>query len=286
MTQPKEPRIILLNPIWNKVFCLSVMHMNFTSRALTHKMDLWIVYPTPTFQDMIQHKDAYDPARQWPVVYMLHGAGGDGFEWVQRADVEAWCCKYGFIAVLPSCHLSFYNDTPDGRNFAAYVAWELPAMIEATFHASPAAKDRYIMGYSMGGFGAVRIGLCNPDRYRKIASLSGCMDVSGFINAFEGGSIFRIHGALAGWPDLQGGDNDSLALLEKAAARKARGEYVPPMYHTVGKQDFIYEYSQAWRKKAQALGLDFIYTEGEGIHDFSYWNPRIDQEVLPFFFGS
>lgn len=56
--------------------------------------------------------------------------------------------------------------------------------------------------------------------------------------------------------------------------------------HTVGKQDFIYEYSQAWRKKAQALGLDFIYTEGEGIHDFSYWNPRIDQEVLPFFFGS
>lgn len=228
MTQPKEPRIILLNPIWNEVFCLSVMHMNFTSRALTHKMDLWIVYPTPTLQDMIQHKDAYDPARQWPVVYMLHGAGGDGFEWIQRADVEAWCCKYGFIAVLPSCHLSFYNDTPDGRNFVAYVAWELPAMIEATFHASPAAKDRYIMGYSMGGFGAVRIGLCNPDRYRKIASLSGCMDVSGFINAFEGGSIFRIHGALAGWPDLQGGDNDSLALLEKAAARKARGEYVPP----------------------------------------------------------
>ena len=28
MTQPKEPRIILLNPIWNEVFCLSVMHMN------------------------------------------------------------------------------------------------------------------------------------------------------------------------------------------------------------------------------------------------------------------
>ena len=110
------------------------------------------------------------------------------------------------------------------------------------------------------------------------------MDVAGFINAFEGGSIFRIHGALAGWPDIQGSDNDTLALLDRAAARKARGEYVPPRYHTVGKQDFIYAYSQEWRKKAQALGLDFIYTEGDGIHDFSYWNPRIEQEVLPFFF--
>ena len=144
---------------------MSVMHMNFTSRSLTQKMDLWVVYPTPTLQDMIQHKDAYDATRQWPVVYMLHGAGGDGFEWVQRADVEAWCCKYGFIAVMPSCQLSFYNDTPDGRNFATYVAWELPNMIEATFHASRQAKDRYLMGYSMGGFGAVRIGLCNPDRF-------------------------------------------------------------------------------------------------------------------------
>ena len=115
---------------------MSAMHMNFTSRSLTQKMDLWVVYPTPTLQDMIQHKDAYDATRQWPVVYMLHGAGGDGFEWVQRADVEAWCCKYGFIAVMPSCQLSFYNDTPDGRNFATYVAWELPNMIEATFHAS------------------------------------------------------------------------------------------------------------------------------------------------------
>ena len=202
--------------------------MNFTSRSLTQKMDIWVVYPTPTLQDMIQHKDAYDATRQWPVVYMLHGAGGDGFEWVQRADVEAWCCKYGFIAVMPSCQLSFYNDTPDGRNFATYVAWELPNMIEATFHASRQAKDRYLMGYSMGGFGAVRIGLCNPDRYHKLASLSGCMDVAGFINAFEGGSIFRIHGALAGWPDIQGSDNDTLALLDRAAARKARGEYVPP----------------------------------------------------------
>ena len=207
---------------------MSVMHMNFTSRSLTQKMDLWVVYPTPTLQDMIQHKDAYDATRQWPVVYMLHGAGGDGFEWVQRADVEAWCCKYGFIAVMPSCQLSFYNDTPDGRNFATYVAWELPNMIEATFHASRQAKDRYLTGYSMGGFGAVRIGLCNPDRYHKLASLSGCMDVAGFINAFEGGSIFRIHGALAGWPDIQGSDNDTLALLDRAAARKARGEYVPP----------------------------------------------------------
>ena len=45
------------------------------------------------------------------------------------------------------------------------------------------------------------------------------MDVACVINAFEGGSIVRIHGALAGWPDIQGSDNDTLALLDRAAAR-------------------------------------------------------------------
>ena len=70
---------------------MSVMHMNFTSRSLTQKMDLWVVYPTPTLQDMIQHKDACDATRQWPVVYVLHGAGGDGVGWVQGAGVGGRC---------------------------------------------------------------------------------------------------------------------------------------------------------------------------------------------------
>lgn len=265
---------------------MAVIHMNFTSRSLTTKTDLYVVYPTPTLQDMIQRKDRYDPEKRWPVVYMLHGAGGDGFEWIQRADVEALCCKYGFIAVLPSVELGFYNNTPDGRAYYDYVTKELPAMVESTFHASDRAEDRYIMGYSMGGFGAVKIGWMNPERYHKIASLSGCMDVKGFITAFEGGSIFTIHTALAEWPDIEGGDNDMMALLDKMIRRKAEGKVVPPVYHTIGKQDFIYSFSQEWRKKAQASGLDFIYAEGDGVHDFSYWNTRIDSEIMPFFFGS
>ena len=265
---------------------MAVMHINFTSRSLTQKTDFYVAYPTPTLQDMIQRKDHYDPEKRWPVVYMLHGAGGDGFEWIQRADIEALCCKYGFIAVMPNADLSFYNDTPDGRAYYRYVVEELPTMIEATFHASSKAEDRYIMGYSMGGFGAVRIALNNPERYHKVASLSGCMDIKGFIDAFESGSIFTsIHTALPEWPNLEGSSNDMMVLLDRMAERKRLGEYVPPIYHTIGRQDFIYAYSQEWRKKAESLDLDFTYTEGDGIHDFSYWNTRIDSEIMPFFFG-
>ena len=264
---------------------MAIMSINFTSRCLASKTSLWAAYPTPTLNEMIQHRDKYEPEKLWPVVYMLHGAGGDGFEWIQRADIEQLCCRYGFIAVMPDAQLSFYNDTPYGAKYYSYISEELPAMIESTLHASHKAEDRYIMGYSMGGFGAVKIGLMNPDRYNKIASLSGCMDISGFINAFEGGSIFTIHTSLPDWPDIEGGSNDMTALLEEAARRRARGERVPPMYHTVGKHDFIYSFSQEWRKRAQSLGLDFTYTEGDGMHDFSYWNWRIASEVMPFFFG-
>lgn len=264
---------------------MAMMHINLTSRSLTAKTDVYVGFPTPTLQDMIQRRDCYDSAKLWPVVYLLHGAGGDGFEWVQRADIEALCCRYGFIAVIPNAELSFYSNTPDGRNYYDFIADELPRFIESTFRASDRAEDRYLMGYSMGGFGAVKIGLLNPERYHKIASLSGCMDAAGFIRAFEGGSIFRLHGNLPGWPEIEGTDNDMLHLLDLAIARRARGERVPALYHTVGKQDFIYSFSQQWRNKAEASGLDFVYTEGEGAHDFDYWNEKITSEVMPFFFG-
>lgn len=264
---------------------MAIMHMNLTSRSLTRKTDVYVGFPTPTLQDMIQHKDHYDPEKQWPVVYLLHGAGGDGFEWIQKADIEALCCQYGFIAVIPNGDLSFYCNTPDGRNYYSFIAEELPAIIESTFHASSRPEDRYIMGYSMGGFGAVKIGLTNPHRYHKIASLSGCMDVAGFINGFESGSIFRIHRNLPGWPDIQGTENDMMHLLDLSIARKERGGYVPAIYHTIGKQDFIYSFSQEWRKKAQSSCLDFLYTEDDGMHNFDYWNQKIRSEVLPFFFG-
>lgn len=264
---------------------MAVIHMNLTSRSLTAKTDVYVVYPTPTLQDMIQHKDKYDPEKRWPVVYMLHGAGGDGFEWLQRMDLEELCCRYGFIAVLPNAELSFYSNTPDGRNYYDFVAYELPAMIESTFHASSRWQDRYMMGYSMGGFGAVKIGLTNPGRYNKIASLAGCMDIAGFINAFEKGSIFNIHNNLPGWPQVEGTENDMLHLLDVALEQKAAGQRVPPMYHTIGLQDFIYVFSQQWRKKAQAMDLDFRYTEGDGMHNFDYWTPRIRDEVMPFFFN-
>ena len=263
---------------------MAVINMDLMSRSLTTRTDLYVVVPTPTLQDMIAGQDRYDPEKRWPVVYMLHGAGGNGFEWIQKADIESLCCRWGFIAVLPSTELGFYNDTPDGRAYCTYVSKELPSMIEATFHASDKMEDRYIMGYSMGGFGAVKIGLMYPDRYNKIASLSGCMDVKGFIEAFERGSIFNIHSSLPDWPDIEGGDNDTLALLQRMAERREKGLRVPPMYHTIGRQDFIYGFSQEWRKRAQELGLELVYTEGEGIHDFSYWGPRIENEIMPFFF--
>ena len=144
---------------------MAIMNINFTSRCLAMKTSVWVAYPTPTLGEMMQRKDKYDPEKRWPVAYMLHGAGGDGFEWIQRADMEQLCCQYGFIAVMPDAALSCYNDTPYGAKYYTYISEELPAMIEATFHASTDAKDRYIMGYSLGGFGAVKIGLMNPDRY-------------------------------------------------------------------------------------------------------------------------
>ena len=50
-----------------------------------------------------------------------------------------------------------------------YVTEELPALIEAQFPADMARQG--IMGHSMGGHGALTIGLTHPDRYRSVSAL-------------------------------------------------------------------------------------------------------------------
>lgn len=263
---------------------MAVIHINILSRCLAQKTDVRVVVPTPTLDEMMAGKDRYDKEERFPVVYLLHGAAWDSFDWLSNSRIEDLAQRYRFIAVMPSCGLSFYNNVSGEERYFDYVADELPRMVEALFPASDRPEDRYVAGVSMGGYGAMRVGLTYPERYAKIGCVSGCLDVYGFLKASQGRpGIFPIFTKLGELEEIPGSQRDILHLARTAAER---GGELPAIWHCMGTEEFIYAQNRPLVDALKKLPLDYTYVEGPGVHNWDFWNPMLEHGLFDFIFAT
>lgn len=128
---------------------------------------------------------AYDPARSWPLFVVLHGAGGNADGMLHTAcGAGPWGKPFVAgrepFAEFPTrdafvlCPFAVTDDDPfDGieENVGEVLA-SIDAVL-ADYHIAP--KRTYLLGVSMGGGGAWRIGLTYPERFAAIASLAGTL---------------------------------------------------------------------------------------------------------------
>lgn len=216
------------------------------------------------------------------VLYLLHGLAANNGEWTRFSKIEYYAKKYNFIIIMPEVQRSFYCDTAYSANYFTYVADELPSICNRWFRLDPKKENTFIAGESMGGYGAVKIGLSRPNRYGAIASLSGVLDykaLCGRILSGEWGDMLpqelrAIHGS-EGLPEEK---DDVLVLMGKAAANP----YRPRLIQLCGTEDFLYEDNQTFRKAAEEAGYGHTYLEGPGDHEWPYWDKAI-QRAFQFF---
>jgi S-formylglutathione hydrolase len=131
--------------------------------------------------------------RRVPVLYYLAGLTCNEETFMIKAGAQRVAAQLGLMLVAPDTSprgvplpgdsdswdfgvaAGFYLDAtvePWSRHYRmySYVTQELPALIEASFPADP--RRQGIFGHSMGGHGALTIGLKNPDRYRSISAFA------------------------------------------------------------------------------------------------------------------
>jgi len=206
--------------------------------------------------------------------YLLHGLSDDYTIWHRRTRIEWYVRDLPLIVVMPDGFRGFYTNNEQGPAYADFFAKELPAFIERTFPAKKNRAARSIGGLSMGGYGALRIALANPERFVSANSHSGAL-LAGTRprpQLREHREFRQVFG-----DDPAGTDHDLLALTLRAQ----RSKNLPKLLIDCGKQDYLIDDNRKFHAAMRKQNIAHEYREFPGAHDWDYWDQHV-RDALKF----
>lgn len=127
---------------------------------------------------------AHDKTRRYPVVYALHGYSIGAEQWSQEIHVPQTiegAFAHGakeMIVVLPDSKTvhngSMYSSSVTTGDFETYIAHDVVTYVDAHYRTIADRNSRGLVGHSMGGYGATRIGMKHADVFGSLYIMSPC----------------------------------------------------------------------------------------------------------------
>ena len=127
---------------------------------------------------------AKEKSRRYPVVYALHGYSIGAEQWTKEIHVPQTIegafaqGAQDMIVVLPDSKTvyngSMYSSSVTTGDFENYVAHDVVEYMDAHYRTIPKRSARGLVGHSMGGYGASRIGMKHPDVFGSLYIMSPC----------------------------------------------------------------------------------------------------------------
>lgn len=221
--------------------------------------------PAPRSAVVVLPSGYQGSARRYPVLYLLHGHDGGHLNWMDRTNLLDYTAHLPLIVVLPDAGDSWYNNSvarPEEK-FEDYVAKDVPAYVDLHFRTLTFREARFVAGLSMGGYGALKLGLKYPARFSLAGSFSGALTAA-TDTAYR--TLLDAFGP-AGSPSRSA--NDLLAL--------ARTATVPASYFYIdtGSADRVLPSNRAFVDAMSARPIAYEYHEVPGNHSWEFWNRRL-----------
>jgi enterochelin esterase-like enzyme len=127
---------------------------------------------------------AQEASRRYPVIYALHGFSIGAEQWTHEIHVPQ-TIEGAFaqgvkemIVVLPDSKTlhngSMYSSSVTTGDFEQFIALDLVSYIDAHYRTIPDRQSRGLVGHSMGGYGATRIGMKHSDVFGSLHIMSPC----------------------------------------------------------------------------------------------------------------
>lgn len=211
---------------------------------------------------------ALNPAKNYPLVFLLHGWSGSYHQWNDIMNCQEYADKYGFIIVCPDgLYDSWYINSPalKGSRWTDFFFMDLFPFVTNTYRIDK--NNVFITGLSMGGHGALYLFEQNPGLFRSAGSLSGVLNLT------NSRSNYRISEILG----LKKDDSDEEILKAYSVVGnidKILGSQKAIIF-SCGTADPFYGVNNEFRAKCDEKMIKATYISNPGAHDYSYWKSNI-----------
>ena len=248
--------------------------LSLFSKCLSRQVDVNVLLPQTMWE-----KGKETETKEYPTLYLLHGHGDNYSCWQRWTNIERYAGQNGMIVIMPSVDRSWYTDTTYGDAYFTFVTEELPAMCKNLFQGvSSRPETTFVAGLSMGGYGALKIGLTYPERYSAIAAFSAVTDIENFTkDLFAGNAYWQ---AIFGDVEHIGGSAHDLFHLAQVGKRE--GKPLPRVYLWCGTEDRLFPHTEKMRDVLLSLGYEVNYNQTSGNHSWPYWDREISR-AIPYF---
>lgn len=205
-------------------------------------------------------------------LYLLHGLSDDHTMWHRLTQLETIAWRWPLAIVMPQGFRGFYTRNEASPDYASYIAADVVGEAERIFPLRRERSGRAIAGLSMGGYGALRVGLGWPAMFCSIASHSGAV-MYGTTGQRKDGPLTRVEYERIFGPSPAGTDHDIVALASRAQ------QDLPAIAIDCGVDDFLLDQNRALHRELTGLRIPHLYEEFPGGHTWDYWNARLPASI-------
>lgn len=211
----------------------------------------------------------------YPVVYLLHGYGGNAKSWIGiKPNLPEIADQNKIVIVCPDGKNSWYWDSSlnPAYRYETFVSNELVNFVDNHYKTLAAPKGRAIMGLSMGGHGALWLAIRHKNIFGAAGSTSGGVDIRPFPKNWEmskqlgdyetNKQVWDEHTVINQVDKINNGD---LALIIDC-----------------GEDDFFLKVNKNLHERLLEKKIDHDFITRPGAHNAKYWNNSIDYQ-LQFF---
>lgn len=230
-------------------------------------------------------EDSINSEEKLKTLYLLHGYTDNQEAWMIGTQIALYAKAHNLCVVMPVGENSFYTDQSAAeRDYGRFIGEELVQLTRRMFPLSHKREDTFIGGNSMGGYGALRIGMEYRDTFSHIASFSPAI-LNDFPKADEQQTPGRrtnrrsyYESVFGNLDQLAGSKNDVVALAKSCVQTNE----MPSLYLYCGTEDFLFPADLGYHEQLVEMGYPHKWVAIPGAHGWEYWDPQI-KDVLDTF---
>lgn len=259
------------------------------------------------------------PQDSFPVLYLLHGSGGDETSWTDygRAaqildNMIAMGAIRPLIVVMPNGNATldaapgespYQNSEPSALNITSMLGKieyafvpEVVRYTEEHYRTRHSREARAIAGLSLGGLQTIYISANNPDTFGYVGLFSA--QTTNLLTSTRASTIKNLRNKIQNLVDktglqldiLTGGKADKFSHVQiyedfelKLAAQFLANPFL--YYIAVGEEDFVLKLNNDFRKKLDEKGYPYVYHPTDGAHTWENWRKYLI-DFLPRLFSN